>query len=864
MLKKTYSNIVALATVCMLGLLAGCKEAGPVTDVEPAMDFSIVETGSTYVDIVLNTSNISSYAYSVQLSGEAVEPELDVLFASENVGSCVDGENTFTVKGLEPLTEYTIYIAGITSSDEYYEDLLTASFSTTDYTDYLTLVQTYYDGFRMHVRVPESVAEAGNGLRFTHACLPMHIYNKQWGTTDADMLIYNSGMYTVNDTTLIVNDETNYFVDEWGQESIYHYPYVPGEPIVFTIGEFAWADDPWYGSGYIDPLFDYTSYEDAVWDAGWDYTAVDETIYWTGYYDQMVFTISDPLPLAATVNVDISTAATDATIYLTPEEGVAKYSVLIVDDASYDMVLTLLDGNTDYLQWFVTSYYAYLSFGTETFTGNYQLSLKEYFYTVNAESHYHVLVTAMGDEAGTTQSFQHIEFDTAAKTLEAPEITVTAIDNPYGDNSPFEVWFNVRKTGGPDIVSAVYACNYDREWASELLYSTYAEIVAYGYSFDDSEVAQINSADGLNVSFSSLEGMTTRLAVLGYNEEDTPNEIVDENSLAVADAVTGYLPDADRVESSLFDELPGTWTMTAEASNYSYSDGGYVSLGELTKGVNIYGALNDYPDVLPEEVYGYYTGMSREEVDRLYDEFKTEAAAYNARLRGQNRLLCIGFGFESSSSYYPAFTAATPYDLFCSTSYSAYNVAALFYDFGPKWYLEISDSGVSVPVNTSRLYPLSSWTTSYTYHLVALTGSGSFISYDSAGENIYFPVSVTDSDNFSVEPYTYDGSDYYPNAIYYYYGSYASLAGYRVDTALSMSRSSSGSSAAATSLSSSPESGEQPRYSPVFNTSSETLAAPKSRTSFLGKKHYQKAEMTPVSAEQAKENIKNYLEKAKK
>ena len=73
---------------------------------------------------------------------------------------------------------------------------------------------------------------------------------------------------------------------------IYHYPYVPGEPIVFTIGEFAWTDDSWYGSGYIDALFDYTGYEDALWDAGWDYTAVDEVSYWTGYYDQMVFTIS--------------------------------------------------------------------------------------------------------------------------------------------------------------------------------------------------------------------------------------------------------------------------------------------------------------------------------------------------------------------------------------------------------------------------------------------------------------------------------------------------------------------------------------------------------------------------------------------
>ncbi len=216
MIKKTYSKIVALAAICVLGLLAGCKEDVLVPEVEPVMDFSIVETGSTYVDVVLVTTNITTYAYSVQLTDEAVEPALDVLFASDNVGSCVDGENTFTVKGLEALTDYTIYIAGITSSNEYYEEVLTTSFTTSDYTDYLTLLETYNDGFRMHIRVPESVEAAGNALRFTHACLPMHNSNKQWGQTDADMLIYNSGMYTVKDTTLVATDETNYYDDEWG------------------------------------------------------------------------------------------------------------------------------------------------------------------------------------------------------------------------------------------------------------------------------------------------------------------------------------------------------------------------------------------------------------------------------------------------------------------------------------------------------------------------------------------------------------------------------------------------------------------------------------------------------------------------
>ena len=45
--------------------------------------------------------------------------------------------------------------------------------------------------------------------------------------------------------------------------------------------------------------------------------------------------------------------------------------------------------------------------------------------------------------------------------------------------------------------------------------------------------------------------------------------------------------------------------------------------------------------------------MTTEKVDALYEAFKYEAEAFNKKVRGQNRLLCVGFGFEEEGSPYP-------------------------------------------------------------------------------------------------------------------------------------------------------------------------------------------------------------------
>ena len=282
--------------------------------------------------------------------------------------------------------------------------------------------------------------------------------------------------------------------------------------------------------------------------------------------------------------------------------------------------------------------------------------------------------------------------------------------------------------------------------------------------------------------------------------------------------------------------------MSAEVSEYDYYSGAYNSLGPQTTKVTICDSL-EFPDVLPEDVYANYPDMTTEKVDALYEEFKLEAEAFNRKVRGQNRLLCVGFGFESPDTYRPAMSAQTPYELFCNPDYSGYDVATLFYDFGPKWYIEVAADGtVTAPFNSVTMSPLTAWTGT-SYYLAGNNPDAGYLTYnyDSEGKVVdaEFPVEVTD-DNATVvvSPLmaTPDGYDapvpFYPNAVApSTYG--ATLGGYRIDTELTLTKGWTGDDAG-TSVPASvrgDNSASAPVFSPVYGgVHSVPAVRPKSRT----------------------------------
>lgn len=797
----------------------------------PTAELSVVTTGTTEAVLNLHTGSISEYAWLVYSEDPGTAPVPDVLFATGTVSACVDGDNAFTVSGLEGNMTYTVYLAAKTIDDEYYSDVLSATFTTTDYTEPLTVVEADYDGFRIHVNVPESVTSAGNALRYLVTDLYSYNMNKNgWMGVypDAEFMASNGS------PDFYVDASRTLLFDNSEESLIGHVYFVPGMPVVFRVGEFEYGD--LYGNeGYYIPLFDYEGfYSDTD-------PIANEGNYWTGHHAETVVYLREPEPLNAKVEVQLDIQAVKGTITLTPQEGVYQYCVFVLDQATYDTMLGWLDNNESNLQWFVTSQTAFMN-GALSLSGNQVLKLEDLYYDVPEDSHYHLLITSMGNEEGTSQSFQHLEFDTTLKTLEAPEITVTPVGGEVSDD-PFSVTFNVKNTGSVPVTSAAYNANYESEWAGLLAYMDYSQILSsYGNAFSATEVELINSEAGYNVTFNSVDGMATRLAVIGYNDENTPN-VIEDGGPAVAVQTTPYQPADEKVDSPLFTELVGDWTMSAEVSEYDYYEGGYSRLGKQTTKVTIYDGL-EFPDVLPEDVYANYPDKTAEELDVLYEEFKLEAEAFNRKVRGQNRLLCVGFGFESPDTYRPTMSAQTPYELFCNPDYSGYDVATLFYDFGPKWYIEVAADGtVTAPFNSKTMSPLTAWTGTG-YYLAGNNPDAGYLTYnyDSEGKVVdaEFPVEVTD-DNATVvvSPLmaTPDGYDapvpFYPNAVApSMYG--ATLGGYRIDTELTLTKGWTGDDAGTSAAPASVRGGNEasaPVFSPVYGgVHSVPAVRPKSRT----------------------------------
>lgn len=864
-MSNSHSNWLSLIACLALiggGVITGCnQEEELLTGGDPSVELSVVSVDASTATLNLTSSGISDYAYVVYSDSEKPEtdPAAVTIYRDGVTGTCSDGENAFTVTGLSPLTDYTLYLAATATSGAYYDDVVTASFTTTDYSADLTLVETYYDGFTMQIRMPEEVTERGNVLRYTMGNLLMYNSNKNgWmASTDALTLESNGGQYTDASVSVTYNDDNIYTgeVDEWGEEVYLHDPIVPGEPLIFLVGEFAWGESNYgWGEGWYSALFDDAAYQDALLTSAGE---VDEADYWTGHYARQTFTSRSPETLDATVGIETDMQAVSGTINFTPEDGVYQYCVCLLDEASYQMVLEYLNGEEDYMQWFTTSYYASAMLGMRTFTGNQSVNVSDYLY-LSEDTEYHILLTAMGDEEGTTQSYIHQTFRTTPKQLAAPEVTVTAIDNPSGTEDPYEVWFNIKNTGDVEVASAMYAANYVRDWEGALnMGMYYSDIIAQGNAFTSAEVAAINSDEGLDVSFTTIDGMTTRLGVLAYNSEETANDVNSEGSPAIAEATSIDQPDADRVESGLFDSLVGDWTMTASVSLYDYYEGGYVDEGEQSIKVSIYNGLDDYPETLPSEVYDNYSDMSTEEVDALYDEFKMEAEAFNAKVRGQNRLLCLGFGYDEDGS--TSLSAATPYELFCSPEYSGYDVPSLFYDFGPKWYLQVaSDGTVSVPLNSTRMYPLQAWTDNI-YYLAAYNSDSGYVSVGEDDENAYIPATVSsDNGTVTVGPMVRDEVEYYPNAVYIYYASYAYLGGKRIDTAPVLTKGWSGDAVAQSASSSPRKPSVQVESSNGMPLMVSSAARPKSRTSFIALKKYERSDYRIVPAGEFEESLKAY------
>lgn len=650
-----------------------------------------------------------------------------------------------------------------------------------------------YDGFTAHLNMPESVSgKTGPGtkaIRWAQSCIMTYNYLMA-NYTDYFLLLYNGSKHTTSDIDLEYSEETNWYESDMdedgdGMPDLQNYwnPISPGEPIVFIAGEFSWMtsedqtsyfeypgnwDDGYYMPMLNPDYFTNGSYKPSGY-LGIDY-AHPMDAYWTGAFERKFFRAKEPSVLDAGVEVNlVDITPIDITLEFIPDEKVDRYVVEVLDDASYDYLMSLIDYNPDYLQWAVTSYFFAYNFGCKSISGPCKLNISSFFYETVPESTYHVLITSMGDTQGTSQSFQQYEFRTTAKQLPPPVIKVEAVEE---ETSPYKATFNIKCTTHREnpISKAYYTAAPVREW--ELLLNngyTYYSLINGNIRFSSDEIARINSEEGLTVSIPSIDGETVRMAVLGFNTENTPNDVTSRRDILecagppMAEVTTPWAEPKPAIDPVHYETLVGDWTATATmiwGGSYYYSQNAKITISA---------DLYDYPASLPSEVYVMYEqyGFDREEVDAMWVKFKQCARSFSQnRLMNQNRLICLGWFNEDS---YSRLATRTPYDLFVAEDYHGVDAPSIFNDFGPKWYIEaVQDSRGNVsfvaPVDSKFLPPASNLGEPLYMAGYDLTNN-SAITYGDDGD-LCFPVRYDEeNDRIIIEPFTYGGVAYFPNII---------------------------------------------------------------------------------------------------
>ena len=903
----------------------------PTPELEVKMEAVLVSAGTSTAEIKLTTLNIGQYAYSVDVAGSNTELTPDIIFALGTSYECKDGENTVVVEDLNPATSYVVTIAGATVEDEFYENVVKVELTTSTFTDELTIFDIDYMSISAHLNYPKEQVQPGNVIKWAIAEFPLYYENLTMkGYSDADMLnSYNDEYYhtAITESTTWKFCEENGYIDE---ESSYYGPIVPGQPMYLLLGEFAYTDQhPIYANwtnGYYLPLFDRDNFLRDYAATGYK-KVPDQSQYWSGYNRREFMEAKAPSKMSAKCDVKMDLTPRGGKITITPAEGIYGYCFAIIEPSLQMQILPLLNNQTKYMQWYITSYHSFANSVSLTSFGPIEMNLEE-FYDMKQNTEYTLHITALGDETGSKQSYATHKFTLPKATKPASKVTVKAIDNPNGENVWNQAWFNIKCESG-DAYKVRYIANYEREWMAVVnSYTKYGYTEAdalemllssYGASFSAEAVAAINSAEGYNIRFDSRADANTFLGVRVMNDEGTV-------STAVGQCRTVKEPFATPVNSPLFEELKGEWTATTtiQYTHYHFcetpgdknhdcgknykGDGKYTIITEddtdnnyivqATEQISSKVVIGEigYEATLPEEVYQLFFNSSslktKEEVDAVYDQFKTTVDDFNAATRGQNRILCQGFELEYDADkiscqvpehndkpdgkLYTQF--ASPYDLFIADekTYSAYNYESPVFDFGPKWYLEIDANGnVTAPFNTNYFAPMSQWVQDGSvYQFVGLSQSASLPYVRDAEKNIinaHFPVTISaDKNTITINPlkHTYSTTDengitvtktedFYPNIGRDYNGQLQFYS--RIVAPIVLTRK---GTAAAQSANVQPAAANSGEVKSVYEF--KGVAAPKSRTALPATNAVEapaKVKYHVLSAEEFNANCKKNFEK---
>ena len=775
-MKRNYRNLFMVGMMAIAACFTSCKEdEGPIVDITVNGSEQIAEEiRSTSASFTIKTSDVEAVAYLVE-KGSVSESTKDatVIYAQAELDGRVvavaDGDNTINVYSLEGNTEYTIFLV-------YKQDgklvMKSKVFTTPAYDRIITVVETKKDGFKFHFNVPDS-------MTYMYAFLPTEQYNsfRSNGWAD-DVTFLLDGRTLTGPQTVEINSEEDWLYEGDGGFFIH-----PGSAYMLLMaecdaeGNLLFVENPDYQGGWgggWGPLAPATRAGSAVAPRVGDYSEearTEDEFYPTGLYARQNL-YAELTMVDSKVQIELlgkterrikvrCTADEDVQYVMAPME-LNMYNEFVGLVTEEGVASTLLE------------YY-----GTEMQSGTQDFEIDENTVYLEVDSTYVISVVGVYAEDASVLSFDTLHVTLTKSTLPAAVVEITQGTNPAGEVTPDLVWFNI-KSPEKNVYGAKHIANYTKEVQKMINQGyTYDELLSwYGGDLSEEDVQAINSDEGLTICISSMEDMESTLIIGAMNEEEGM-------TIYTGVARSAELPALEPVNSSLFEDLKDEWTarviqkhtetlwMSDENfENWWTVDTTWVDTTYTT--ISLGNSFDNSPASFDESIDAYWdvyashfnkaleNGATEEqadeyakaEVDAQFALYKDAAAKYENKYKGQNYLL--GLGLDALHPY------ATPWDLYCSSDYVAYDVEEIFYAYGPKLFFQVQEGDQLVllgDATVTYLPPVAGWN----YYDVLLMGYNPIY----ANEGMYYtgsyPVEISEDKNtLVIKGIEADGEYFYP------------------------------------------------------------------------------------------------------
>lgn len=771
-MRKLFQCLFLLSAVVLAGSMWSCSDDDdqPGTNGEdstlgveaPASD-AVFATSATFK---LSTKGAESYVYKVVEGANAAEPDPVVVYAEAQENGTIVAVTGDTdealVAGLEGNKTYTVFFI-FKVGNEY--KIYSQKINTPKYSQMVTVIKTDLFSVTLHVEVPEDVYYSLGFISIED----YETYKMQYGKTDADYVVANpygdmrDPRYKGPQNITIENGVNAYagaLNEKDYEDDIYPYAVHPGTGYVIFIGQ---CNEDGTSEGFVNYIDNGGSDDDDWGVLGSklpnikEYTEekpISENMEFTGRYAKTVLFTQAPHKGTGSVMAQIDRATEKSVmITYTPSDDILQYVVALIDDADLEMFLNFVGGE-DGLQISVLN-------GGDRYDGVQQLT-----YSLTPGHTYTAYIVGVYNEDATIQTMDKLE---GIKTIVSDKPAVEFKVTPLNMESPYQIGYNIKAPNG-DCAAFKYLLNYTKDWYPELngmegenLEENIAIMVAtYGQGINDADVlSKINSAEGYDMAFSTMDDTESWLVLESYNVDEKTKLFYDGDNYRTTSAP---LKAEEPVNSELFSKLQGTWTATmTNAAGTTVTCPVTIASGP------------EQVATLPEDVkqglveyfvkQGKTQAQAEELVLKYFEEYKEGAAYYTQKYKNMNCLVATGFAYDDW--YAPL---ATSWDLFHSTEYSAYNTDELFRDYGPKMFLKIEkdENGADVvSIITTRMLedgynyyryvdPLADW-----YRTLVLCAYNT-----ETPDNYYtsdFPVEVSaDMNTVTIKSLEQDGKIYSP------------------------------------------------------------------------------------------------------